>query len=150
MLLDAARVAFGVHQSRISAVLPGAEVRHIGGTSLPGLLTTGDVDVQIRVGRAEFESSKATLATMYEPLHPQSWTSDAAFFEEPGSQPHVEFALTVEGSLIDLHHGDAWSRIAADAQLIRKYNEIKRRYDHGDVHEYLAAKRDFFEQHFRL
>ena len=149
-LAKEAATAFAEHERRIHARLPDAEIRHVGGTSIPGLLTTGDVDVQVRVEKPAFAQAKVVLTEIYEPLHLNSWHSDAAFFDSPASQPHVELALTVIGSLTDLHHGDAWRQIAANPDLIDRYNAVKRKHEGGSIDEYLTAKRAFFYENFRL
>jgi hypothetical protein len=67
--------------------------------------------------------------------------------------PEVEIrqvALTVIRTLDDLHHGDAWQAIAADPDLIERYNAMKRAHEGGLTAAYDAAKRDFFRANFRL
>jgi GrpB-like predicted nucleotidyltransferase (UPF0157 family) len=149
-LAEEAGAALAEHERRIRARLPEVEIRHIGGTSLPGLLTTGDVDILVRVEEREFAHARETLTELYEPLHPDRWTEEAAFFEVPGSTPYVEFALTVIGSLVDAHHGDAWRQIAADPDLVYRYNAVKRAHELGSIDEYLAAKRAFFSDNFAV
>jgi GrpB-like predicted nucleotidyltransferase (UPF0157 family) len=136
--------AFAEHERRIRELLPDAEVRHRGGSSLPGVLTMGDVDVHVRTDGAAFAAARDLLCELYEPLHPGVWHSEGAFYVAPGSQPRVEMALTVKGSLDDFHHGDAWDWIAADAELRERYNALKREHEGGVVDAYNAAKRAFF------
>jgi GrpB-like predicted nucleotidyltransferase (UPF0157 family) len=146
---DAAQ-AFAEHERRIRERLPDAEIRHTGGTSLPGVLTTGDVDLQVRVEPSSFEKARDVLGDLYEPHHPEIWHTEGAFFTAPASAPKVEVALTAIGGLDDLHHGDAWRRIAADPDLIRRYNAMKRVHEGGAVDDYNAAKRAFFYENFAL
>jgi GrpB-like predicted nucleotidyltransferase (UPF0157 family) len=146
---EAAQV-FRHHRDRIRASLPDAEIRHTGGTSVRGLLTSGDVDLQIRVDTASFARARDVLSKLYEPFHHDAWHSEGAFYFAPESEPAVEVALTVIGSLDDLHHGDAWLQIAADPKLIEQYNLMKRAFEGGSVAEYNAAKRAFFYDNFQL
>jgi len=148
LFVEEAKLAFAEHQRRIRASLPDAEIRHTGGTSIPGVLTAGDVDLQVRVEPSSFEMARDALCKLYEPLHPDVWHSGGAFFIAPGSMPRVEVALTAVGGLDDLHHGDAWRQIAADQDLIDQYNALKREHEGGSVDDYLAAKRDFFYENF--
>lgn len=136
--------AFAEHERRIHELLPGAEVRHRGGSSLPGVLTTGDVDVHVRTDGAAFAAARDLLRELYEPLHLDVWHAEGAFYFAPGSQPRVEVALTARGSLDDFHHGEAWDWIAADDALRERYNALKREHDGGSVDAYNAAKRAFF------
>ncbi len=132
---EIAAAAFAEHERRIRRFLPKSEVRHTGGTSVKGVLTTGDVDLQVRTERHDFESARDALGELYEPLHRDAWHSDGAYFTAADADPPVEVALTVIGTLDDLHHGDAWREIADSPTLIAEYN---------------AAKRDFFYSNFRL
>ena len=59
-------------------------------------------------------------------------------------------ALTVVGTLTDLHHGRAWQLIAADPDLVEQYNAMKRAHEGGSADDYNAAKRSFFYENFRL
>lgn len=140
-----AGAAYVEHAGRIGVELPDAEVVHRGGTSVPGVLTSGDVDIHVRVAGEEFEPARDTLATLYEPFHREAWSAgESAFFFAPGSTPPVELALTVRGTVDDFHHGAAWDRIAIDTSLIARYNELKRRCERVSQDEYEAAKREFF------
>jgi GrpB-like predicted nucleotidyltransferase (UPF0157 family) len=143
-----AQAAFAAQARRIRERLPGVEVRHTGGTSTPGVLTSGDVDLQVRVDSKDFEEARAVLSELYEPYHLDAWHPEGAFFTSPGSEPQVEVALTALGGLDDLHHGEAWDRIAADPELVEQYNAMKRAHDSASLDEYLAAKRAFFYDRF--
>jgi GrpB-like predicted nucleotidyltransferase (UPF0157 family) len=146
---EAACSSFAEHERRIRERLPDAEIRHRGGTSVLGVLTSGDVDVHVRVESEAFESALDVLAGVYEPFHRDAWSSgESAFFLAPGAQPPVEIALTVIGSRDDLHHGEAWDRIAGDPGLIERYNELKRRSEGAARGDYDAAKRAFFYDNF--
>lgn len=147
---DQAAAAFAEHRGRIRELLPDAEVRHTGGTSIPGVLTSGDVDLQVRVDQSAFGEARDALLRLYDPHHPEVWHSEGAFFTAPNSRPQVEVALTAVGGLDDLHHGDAWSRITADQDLIHRYNALKREAEGGSIDDYNAAKRAFFHDNFAL
>jgi GrpB-like predicted nucleotidyltransferase (UPF0157 family) len=143
-----AAASFAEHERQIRQRLPDVEVRHTGGTSIPGVLTTGDVDLQVRIEPGSFETARDALRELYEPHHPEVWHSEGAFFTAPGSEPRVELALTAIGSLDDLHHGDAWRQIAADPDLIERYNAMKREHEDAQETDYNAAKRAFFYENF--
>jgi GrpB-like predicted nucleotidyltransferase (UPF0157 family) len=145
-----ARAAFADHERRIRERLPGAEIRHTGGTSIPGVLTSGDVDLQVRVAPERFESAREVLSQLYEPFHLDAWHSEGAVVTSPGSAPQVEVALTAIGCLDDLHHGEAWDRMAADRKLVERYNAMKRAHERGSLEDYLAAKRAFFYHNYPL
>jgi len=77
---EEAAAAFDDHERRISERLPNVEIRHTGGTSVRGVLTSGDVDLQVRVGRRLFRSACNVLYELYEPLYPDACHSDSAYF----------------------------------------------------------------------
>lgn len=145
-----AAAAFAAHARRIRERLPDVETRHTGGTSVRGVLTTGDVDLQVRAARDSFAEARNALGELYEPLYREAWQADSAYFTAPDESPPVEIALTVIGTLDDLHHGAAWERLAADPRLIAQYNALKRAHEGGAPDEYNAAKREFFYENFRL
>lgn len=72
------------------------------------------------------------------------------FFTDPDVNPPVEVALTVIGTLDDLHHGAAWQHIAASPRLLDEYNALKRNHECGSSDDYNVAKREFFNRNFRL
>ncbi len=108
------------------------------------------MDLQVRTEKQSFASARDVLCELYEPLYPNAWHDESAYFFTAGSKPPVEVALTVIGTLDDLHHGEAWQRIAADPELIKRYNALKRAHEGGSQDDYNAAKRDFFYDNFRL
>ena len=147
-IAEQAAAAFLQHERRIHARLPDAQIRHTGGSSVLGVLTSGDIDLQVRIDRGSFTAARDTLHELYEPLYPDGWHDDAAYFAAPDVDPPVEVALTVIGTLDDLHHGAVWDQIAADRRLIDEYNALKRAHEGGSEAAYAAAKRDFFYKNF--
>ena len=64
---DAARVAaerlFATVSDQLRALVPpSAEIRHVGATAIPGCLTKGDLDVAVRVERADFAPADRQIA----------------------------------------------------------------------------------------
>ncbi len=145
-----AAAAFAKQERRIRERLPEVEIRHRGGTSVPGVLTTGDVDLHVRTDKTLFAEAREALGELYIPMHTEVWHDEGAFFADPASRPQVEVALTAIGGLDDLHHGEAWDRIASDPVLTERYNALKRSHEGGSEDEYLAAKREFFYGKFQL
>ena len=149
LIADKAKSAYDEHSRKIRERLPNVEVRHVGGSSVPGLLTSGDVDLQVRVTEAEYGPACEVLCEIYEPIYRERWR-ESAYFYAPTSDPRVEIALTVIGNIDDLHHGESWRRIARDPALIDRYNALKRSQEGRSLEDYQAAKREFFYGNFRL
>ena len=147
---EEAAAVFTAQALRISERLPQVEVVHHGGTSVPGLLTSGDVDLHVRADEQWFEPTRELLSELYEPVLQSEWDSEVAYFVAPGAQPPVEIVLTLIGSVDDLHHGEAWQRIMVDHELAERYNDLKREHEGGSLAGYKAAKRDFFHKIVRV
>lgn len=62
--------AFVRHRARVAELIPGAEIEHVGSTSIPGALTKGDVDLLVRVEQADL--SGAIAAHLHSWLEPRS------------------------------------------------------------------------------
>ena len=149
LIAGKAKAAYEEHARRINERLPSVEVRHVGGSSVPGLLTAGDIDLQVRMSEDQYAVACAALCEMYESMYRERWR-ESAYFYAPSSDPRVEIALTAIGNIDDLHHGESWRRIAADPTLIERYNALKRAQEGGSLEDYQAAKREFFYGNFRL
>jgi GrpB-like predicted nucleotidyltransferase (UPF0157 family) len=147
---EEAAAVFAAHALRIRERQPQVEIGHHGGTSVPGLLTSGDFDLHVRADEQWFEPARELLSELYEPLFPNEWDSEVAYFVAPGAQPPVEIVLTLTGSVDDLHHGEAWQRIMVDPELAEWYNVLKREHEGGSLAGYKAAKRDFFDKIVRV
>ena len=134
LITHTAQAAYNEHARRIHERLPNVEVRHVGGSSVPGLLTSGDVDLQVRVAEDEYRSARDALCELYEPMYRESWR-ESAYLYAP-SDPRVEIALTVIGTIDDVHHGESWRQIAADPDLIERYNALKRSQEGRSSEDY--------------
>lgn len=126
---------------RLSALTTG-ELVLTGGSSVPGALTVGDIDLHLRVEPEQFAASVARMGEVYDPVHLEIWTESLATFAVSGEA--VGIAVTPVGSEHDRRFAEAWVRLRTDPTLLEGYNRMKRDHaDDGDA-EYLAAKADFF------
>ena len=48
-VLEKVEILFSDEKEKLSVVLPYAEIEHIGATSVPGTITKGDLDINVRV-----------------------------------------------------------------------------------------------------
>ncbi len=128
------------------APLPdGGELVLTGAASMPGLLTRGDIDLQLRVPRDEFQAVVGRLRATHDVVNPGIWTSEFATFAVRSSEPPAGIAVTAIGGEHDRRFVDGWRRLAADAGLRHAHNELKRRRASvGDAGAYEEAKADFF------
>jgi GrpB-like predicted nucleotidyltransferase (UPF0157 family) len=122
-----ARRILTAERARLTALLSGRfELSLTGGTSVPGALTKGDVDLHLRVGPPAFAATVAALWTVYEVVRPEIWQDDSlATFAVPGSSLPTGVAVTPVGSEHDVRFRRTWDRLAADPALLAEYNAIK-------------------------
>lgn len=113
-------------QLRLAARLPGVEVVLTGGSSLPGALTGGDIDLHCRV-TCELDEAVHVLTDLYRVVRPQVWGPTLATFEVPDELP-VGLAVTPVDSEHDRFFRRSWSRLAADPALLAQYNALKRQH----------------------
>lgn len=140
-LLAHAQFVLERERARLSAFTTG-ELVLTGGSSVPGALTVGDIDLHLRVDPAEFDASVARLREVYVPVHLEIWTESLATLAVSGEA--VGIAVTQIGSEHDRRFSDAWRRLRTDPTLLGAYNRMKRDHADGTDAEYLAAKVDFF------
>jgi GrpB-like predicted nucleotidyltransferase (UPF0157 family) len=143
----AVAAAFEVHRARIDARLPGAEIEHVGSTSIPGALTKGDLDLLVRVDATELDTAVQTVRDMYAVHQPENWTQTYASFVDPtASDPPVGVQVAVRGSADDRLFGPFREAMIADPVLLAAYNRLKLDLDGEDYECYTDAKGAFVEE----
>jgi GrpB-like predicted nucleotidyltransferase (UPF0157 family) len=139
---DAIRKRFTAIEHQLRAIVADAEIHHVGSTAIPGSLTKGDLDVQVRVSPQRFAAAKAALASRFAINAGGFSDRDAISFEDYGSDPPVGVHLTVVGgsSDVQLRFRDL---LLASEPLRLEYDELKRRFDGGSMEAYRSAKAAF-------
>jgi GrpB-like predicted nucleotidyltransferase (UPF0157 family) len=128
------------------ALVPGTELVLTGASSLPDLLTAGDIDLHLRVPAAAWEDVVPMLRETYAVVLPEIWQPGFATFEVPGADPPVGIAVTAIDGEHDRRFRAAWARLAADPAERARYNELKRTWAGGSESDYRAAKSAFFDR----
>src|SRR4051794_11829086 len=113
---DARRILAAV-RARLAPVLPPHELTLTGGSSVPGALTKGDVDLHLRVAPGDFGATVCTLRTLYEVVHPEIWHASLATFAVAADLP-TGLAVTPMGSEHDVRFRRTWQLLAADPRLV--------------------------------
>ncbi|MGA5299052.1 hypothetical protein ACPCHT_03945 [Nucisporomicrobium flavum] len=111
-------------RERLAPLLPAHELTLTGGSSVPGALTKGDVDLHLTVAPADFPQTVATLRGLYAVVHPEIWQDTLATFALEAELP-AGLAVTPAGSEHDVRFRRAWQLIAADRRLLAEYNAMK-------------------------
>ncbi len=126
----AARIAAEVRE-RLASLLPAYELVHTGGTSVPGALTKGDVDLHLRVAPTDFAATVGVLRGLYRSVHPEIWQDTLATFAVEASLP-TGIAVTPIGSEHDVRFRRSWELLRADPRLLARYNAMKQGGDYED------------------
>ncbi|MCU1432424.1 MAG: hypothetical protein JWP95_1529 [Actinotalea sp.] len=128
------------------AQVPG-ELVLVGGSSVPGALTRGDVDLHLRVEPPDFPTAVDRLRAVHAVVHPAVWGPSLATFALGEVAPGVPagLAVTPVGSEHDLRFSRSWTLLAADPDLVRAYNRMKTADDGPDGPAYEDRKSAFFD-----
>ncbi len=121
---------------------PDAQIEHIGGTSVPGSLTKGDLDINIRVRPEDFGRTTETLKKLYEINQPDNWTSGFASFKDDGRNLGVQ--LTVIGSPDD-HFVPQRDYLNNHPEKVLEFNKLKEKFEGKSMEDYRKEKGEFFE-----
>jgi GrpB-like predicted nucleotidyltransferase (UPF0157 family) len=142
---DAIARRFEEVAAQLRELLPGADIQHVGSTAIPGTLTKGDLDVQVRVPATEYSRAKRELAKIFL-LNVGGFASDDAIsFEDDSVRPSLGIHLTVIDGSGDIQ----WKfrdLLTASSDLRADYDRLKRQFDGGSMAQYREAKAEFIFQ----
>lgn len=141
-LLDEARQT---HRTVAAALVTrgvAGELVLTGGTSLPGTLTKGDVDLHLRVQPQHFPGAVARLRELYPTASPHAWAETLAVFDIPGPRA-TGLAVTPLGSEHDQRLRHTWDALRRSPNLLAEYNHLKAT---ADPEDYERQKSDFFSR----
>lgn len=138
-------VAVAVVEAERAALLargvPG-ELVWTGGSSVPGALTRGDVDLHLRVPPDEFPAAVALLREDHAVVHPEIWCDTLATFAVDAPLP-AGLAVTPVGSEHDVRFTRTWELLRAHPGLLAAYNAMK---TGGDDASYEDRKSAFVDR----
>jgi len=132
-------------KKKILNVSDAVEVLQIGDTAIPGALTKGDLDVQVRVNKKSFSSFVKEMDEFFEPNNLWLWNSNFAIFKDTSYVPKIDILVTVIGSKDD-NLQDLQELLKNDVNLLREYNDLKLKYGDSELEEYKIAKRKFYNK----
>ncbi|MVA75931.1 hypothetical protein GC722_07835 [Auraticoccus sp. F435] len=158
-VLPLARRVLAVEQQRLAALGVPGELVLTGASSLPGVLTRGDVDLHLRVAPERFDAAVAALRRVHPVVHPEIWSpgSLATFaLDTPGPDtPGLDvdlpagLAVTALGSEHDVRFTRCWAVLAAEPELVSRLNQLKRSAARLGEGEYEHRKSTFFDSLLR-
>jgi GrpB-like predicted nucleotidyltransferase (UPF0157 family) len=142
-VIGQARAILQRERARLAPLLGDHELFLIGGSSVDGALTKGDVDLHLRVPPEAFDRTVTVLRGVYRVVHPEIWQASLATFAIEAALPGG-VAVTPAGSEHDLRFTRTWQLLAADPDLLSAHNAVKLRCESlGE--EYERQKSAFFD-----
>lgn len=136
------------HRALIAALLPEAEVEHIGATAVAGALTKGDLDLMVVVEPEDFASAAGALRSRYSVNQPENWTDDFASFavaRDGAAEVPVGVQLVAAGSEWQALFLRWRKLLTVDPAVRHRYNELKRAHADAPADAYVDAKAAFIE-----
>ncbi len=134
--------AFDDHKSKIINIFPHVDVQHVGSSAVPGALTVGDLDIQIRINKEDVQAMKDFLHTIYHPHREDLWNEDFFIFCKKDDDIPMSIPVTVMGSRFDEHYRFR-DLLISDPEILDTYNKLKLEFDGKEESEYKAAKAKF-------
>lgn len=138
------KIVFSDIHRRVREILPEVEILHVGGSSIPGALTKGDLDIQIRVLKKELGTAATLLELIFEPNNMELWNGDLAIFRDEQQYCwKVDILMTVIGTKED----DCFKfrdLLMIRPDLLEQYNAIKLKYEGGVFRDYKEEKDVFY------
>ncbi|MBP7831593.1 MAG: GrpB family protein [Candidatus Pacebacteria bacterium] len=138
---------FEEYKHQIEKLLPAADIQHVGGSSIPGAITKGDLDIQIRIRLEDMEAAITALDTIFERKHEELWNKNFAIFVDRKVEPSTDIMISVIDSAYDTFFR-VRDLLIADAGLLEKYNELKKKYAAEPYAIFSKHKRAFFDELF--
>jgi GrpB-like predicted nucleotidyltransferase (UPF0157 family) len=130
---------------KLMKLLPGADIQHVGATAVPGSLTKGDLDIQVRVTAADFADAEAVLAAHYQRNAKSDRAIGFASFTDEKAQPPLGVQLTAIDSPEDRFYRFR-DVLRAHPPLREAYDTLKRGWEGRSIAGYRAEKAAFFAE----
>ncbi|UAA83772.1 GrpB family protein [Acinetobacter baumannii] len=108
-----------LYRKQISALLPSAQIEHIGSSAIPNAFSKGDLDIYIEVLPDQFEFAIEQLKTLN-------------FIEKQNTLRTNELCML--------------ESLYSFSNIINEYNQLKLESTHLDHDQYRAVKSNFIER----
>jgi GrpB-like predicted nucleotidyltransferase (UPF0157 family) len=140
-----AEKAFIEQKKIILKQIPEADIHHVGSTAVPGSLTKGDLDIQVRVSQFSFQDAVQKLSGIYDLNEGSTQADSFRAFKDDSSIPPLGVQLTVVNSELDIF----WKMrevLLCNERLRIEYDELKQIYNGKLMEDYRQAKGLFFQK----
>ena len=119
-------------------------IEHVGASSIPGALTKGDLDIEVKTNRENFKRIKDSLQKKYIVKHPEIWTDNFAIFKSEDILP-VDILLVVAGTPYDTFTKTR-DILQNTPILLKEYNQLKQKYQNETYEIYSSVKKEFYRK----
>lgn len=133
---------FESKKQKLAQLLQGAGIEHIGGTAVPGSISRGDLDINIRVRPEDFEGAIETLKKLYQINQPENWSWGFASLKDDLRRLGIQ--VTIIDSPEDYFVAQR-EYLKRHPESLSELNALKENFKDGSMNEYREAKRRFFE-----
>lgn len=138
-----AHTAFAALYQELRALLPGAQIEHIGASAIPGAVSKGDLDTCVLVAAHAHAQAVATLQAAGYAIKADTLRTPAlCMLASPRTDLDVALQVVARGSEFEffLHFRDA---LRANPHLVQQYNELKQRFAPCGMERYREEKSRF-------
>lgn len=119
-------------------------IEHVGGSSIQGAKTKGDLDICVQVSQGEFEEVCDKMRILTKEHCKDLWRNDFAIFQTYGDEIKIDIMVVVKDSPYD-SFVKVRDVLFSDPLLLGEYNKIKNDFV-ARTEEYQKAKNDFFQK----
>ena len=142
-VLEKIEALFSTEKEMLSAVLPYADIEHIGATSVPGTITKGDLDINVRIKLEKFQDAIKVLEGIYEINQPENWNEGFASFKDDSRDLGIQ--LTVLGTSVDYFVAQR-EYFKIHPEKVIELNALKKEFEGKGMDEYRKTKNAFLRQ----
>ncbi|OGZ57720.1 MAG: hypothetical protein A3F94_01775 [Candidatus Spechtbacteria bacterium RIFCSPLOWO2_12_FULL_38_22] len=142
-ILKKINALFKIEKQKLTALFPDADIEHVGGTSVPGSLSKGDLDINIRVAPENFEKTVETLKTLYKINQLNNWSKGFASFKNEARELSIQ--VTAISSPEDYFVAQR-DYLKSHPKKVVELNTLKEKFEDKSMDEYRKEKEEFFEK----
>jgi GrpB-like predicted nucleotidyltransferase (UPF0157 family) len=135
---------FSDYREKIHRLIPSARVEHIGSSSIPGLISKGDLDIFVGVNPQVHERSVTMLTSLGFKIKENTLKTPELCMLGREDQD-VALQVVVNGSRYEFFI-EFRDKLIHSPELLKRYNDLKKSCVSLGVDEYRERKSNFIEQ----
>lgn len=135
--------AFRDHQKFLKALMPYAELTHIGSTAVEGSLTKGDLDILVEVPKEKFNEANVLLSKHFERNLESERSDTFSSFKNDELDPSLGLQVCAEKESMGFRQ--LLFKMKTDPEFLTAYNALKKFHEGKSEEEYWEAKSKFIK-----